>query len=78
MLSTFTGFWSRLCTNNDTLENERLEMKISVRSFRSQMKKAYKQGAEDGVAAINDFQSVGSKNKSGFDFDKIFGNSGLF
>ena len=73
----FSQYWSKLKVSNKALETEDLQMKITVKSFKKQLEKAFNAGKQKSVSeAAKDFENLGKKDPMK-DFSDLFGG-GLF
>ena len=74
MAKNFLELWLRMCRATPSLNDEDARMTIAVKSFKAQLEKAYKQGAEDMRSMVKDFDGVG-RSESAVDqlFGKFFG-----
>ena len=68
-------FWERLVKANPSLQEESTKMTISVRAFKKQIEKAYKEGAADRAEVAKALKEIKIDNRdSTFDsFSKMFG-----
>lgn len=73
MPSNFTALWQRLCASNPSLSDDDMRVTLTARSLRSQLEKAYQQGAADFQKAADDFAGLGKGGFTASDlFDKLF------